>query len=70
MPRTPRLAGRPLQALARLLATPVAGPRLAEFLMRERVLSKLRAHPISDAESRPVVGFRAAPSPPPGKADD
>ncbi|HWM84667.1 MAG TPA: hypothetical protein VNO33_02490 [Kofleriaceae bacterium] len=59
--RAPRLAGRPLQALARLLATPVAGRRLADYLMREMLLDRLRRRDLSDAEVRPVVMFRAEP---------
>jgi hypothetical protein len=61
VPRTLRVAGRPLQALARLLGTPVAGRRVAEMLMRERVLDKLRLIQLPDSEARPVVVFRAAP---------
>lgn len=64
--RVPRVAGRPLLALARLLGTPVAGRRVAEFLMRERVLERLRRISVSDAESRPVVVFRADPRRPDG----
>ena len=62
--RAPRLAGRPLAALARLLATPVAGRRLAEYLMHEMLLDRLRQHEVSDSEVRPVVQFRAGPRPP------
>ncbi len=59
--KTPRLAGRSLQALARLLAAPVAGRRLADSLMRAIVLDRLRRRDLSDAEARPVVVFRPAP---------
>jgi hypothetical protein len=59
--KTPRLSGRRLVAAARLLAAPVAGRRLAEYLMREVVLRRLRGHDLGDAESRPVVVFRPAP---------
>lgn len=61
VPRTLRVAGRPLQALARLLGTPVAGRRVAEILMRERVTGKLRHIQLPDSEARPVVVFRPAP---------
>jgi hypothetical protein len=61
VPRKLRVAGRPLQALARLLGTPVAGRRVAELLMRERVLDKLRLIQVADSEARPVVVFRPAP---------
>ena len=61
VPRTVRVAGRPLQALARLLSTPVAGRRVAELLMRERVTYKLRHIRLPDSEARPVVVFRPAP---------
>jgi hypothetical protein len=57
----PRVAGRALQTLARLLAAPVAGRRLADYLMREILLDRLRRRDLSDAEVRPVVTFRAAP---------
>lgn len=59
--KTPRLAGRSLQAMARLLAAPVAGRRLADSLMRAIVLDRLRRRDLSDAEARPVVVFRPAP---------
>jgi hypothetical protein len=61
----PRLAGRPLQALARLLAAPVAGRRMADFMMRQILLDRLRHRDLSDAEARPVVMFRAEPLRPP-----
>jgi hypothetical protein len=61
----PRLAGRPLLALARLLAAPVAGRRMADYLMREILLDRLRSRDLSDAEARPVVMFRAEPRRPP-----
>jgi hypothetical protein len=64
--KPPRLAGRPLVALARLLATPVAGRRLADLLMREILLDRLRRRDLSDAEARPVVVFRPDPRPPVG----
>jgi hypothetical protein len=60
-----RVAGRPLRALARLLATPVVGRRIAERLMRDALLDDLRRHSPSDAEVRPVVQFRAEPRRPP-----
>jgi hypothetical protein len=59
--RGPRLAGRPLQALARLLAAPVAGRRMADYMMRQIPLDRLRHRDLSDAVARPVVMFRAAP---------
>jgi hypothetical protein len=59
--RSPRLAGRALQTLARVLATPVAGRRVADYLMREILLDPLRRRDLSDAEVRPVVMFRAEP---------
>ena len=61
----PRLAGRPLQALARLLAAPVAGRRMADYMMREILLDRLRRRDLSDAEARPVIMFRAEPRRPP-----
>lgn len=62
------MAGRSLQAFARLLAAPVAGRRLADYLMREVLLDRLRRHDLSDAEARPVVVFRPEPRrPDPGK---
>ncbi len=64
--KPPRLAGRPLLALARLLSAPVAGRRLADYLMREILLDRLRHRDLSDAEVRPVVMFRAEPRRPPG----
>lgn len=67
--RNLRLAGRPLLALARLLATPVAGRRLAEYLMGEIVLDRLRRRDLSDAEVRPVVMFRADPRRPGDRRD-
>ena len=63
--RGPRLAGRPLQALARLLAAPVAGRRMADYMMRQILLDRLRHRDLSDAEARPVVMFRAEPRRPP-----
>ncbi|HTE52514.1 MAG TPA: hypothetical protein VK698_16795 [Kofleriaceae bacterium] len=66
--KSPRLAGRPLQALARLLATPVAGRRLADYLMRQILLDRLRRRDLSDAEARPVVVFRPEPRRP-GRGD-
>jgi hypothetical protein len=51
-------------ALARLLASPVAGRRLADYLMREILLDRLRRHDLGDAEVRPVVSFRVQPRPP------
>jgi hypothetical protein len=68
--KTPRLAGRSLQALARLLAAPVAGRRLADSLMRAIVLDRLRRRDLSDAEARPVVVFRPAPRRPDVVPDD
>ena len=68
--KTPRLAGRSLQALARLLAAPVAGRRLADSLMRAIVLDRLRRRDLSDAEARPVVVFRPAPRRPDVVSDD
>lgn len=68
--KTPRLAGRSLQALARLLAAPVAGRRLADSLMRAIVLDRLRRRDLSDAEARPVVVFRPAPRRPDVVTDD
>ena len=68
--KSPRLAGRPLLALARLLSTPVAGRRLADYLMREIVLDRLRSRDLSDAEARPVVVFRAEPRRPGGGRED
>lgn len=59
--KTPRLSGRRLIAAARLLAAPVAGRRLAEYLMREVVLDRLRGLELGDAEARPVVVFRPDP---------
>jgi hypothetical protein len=64
--KSPRLAGRPLLALARLLSTPVAGRRLAESLMRKIVLDRLRARDLTCAEARPVIAFRPDPRRPPG----
>jgi hypothetical protein len=68
--KTPRLAGRSLQALARLLAAPVAGRRVADSLMRAIVLDRLRRRDLSDAEARPVVVFRPAPRRPDVVTDD
>jgi len=62
-----RLSGRALSALARLLATPV-GPRIAEKLMRQRLLDRLRRHSLPDSVARPVIVFRAGPRPPGGDA--
>jgi hypothetical protein len=67
--KSPRMAGRPLVALARLLSTPVAGRRLADLLMRELLLDRLRSRDLSDAEARPVVVFRAEPRRPGGRED-
>jgi hypothetical protein len=61
---TPRLAGKRLLALARLLEAPVAGRRLAELVMRDRLLGELDRRDVPDAEMRPVIGFRPAPRPP------
>ena len=55
------MAGLRLRTLARLLATPVAGRRLADRLMREIVLDRLRSRDLRDAEIRPVVMFRPEP---------
>jgi hypothetical protein len=63
--RSPRLAGRPLLALARLLSAPVAGRRLADYLMREILLDRLRKRDLSDADARPVIVFRPEPRRPP-----
>jgi hypothetical protein len=58
---TPRLAGARLRTLARLLETPLAGRRLAEMIMRQRLLGELDRIDVPDAEMRPVIGFRPAP---------
>lgn len=63
------MSGAALSALARLLATPVAGPRVAEKLMREMLLERLRAHRVPDAVARPVIIFRAGPKGPGSAAD-
>jgi hypothetical protein len=64
-----RVSGAALSALARLLATPVAGPRIAERLMREMLLDRLRRHQVPDAVARPVIVFRAGPKPPTADGD-
>jgi hypothetical protein len=58
---TPRLAGKRLVALARVLDPPLAGPRLAQLILRERLLGALDRIDVPDAEMRPVIGFRPAP---------
>ena len=63
-----RVAGTALSALARLLATPVAGPRISERLMRQMLLDRLRRHVLPDAVARPVIVFRAGPKGPEGDA--
>jgi hypothetical protein len=65
MPRLKlRVAGSALSALARLLATPVAGPRISERLMRQMLLDRLRRHSLPDSVARPVIVFRAGPKGP------
>ena len=59
-----RISGSALQALARLLDTPVAGRQLAERLMRQMLLDRLRRYSLPDSEARPVVVFRAGPKAP------
>lgn len=61
-----RVAGSALSALARLLATPVAGPRISEKLMRQMLLDRLRRHSLPDSVARPVIVFRAGPRGPDG----
>jgi hypothetical protein len=63
-----RVAGTALSALARLLATPVAGPRISEKLMRQMLLDRLRSHSLPDSVARPVIVFRAGPKGPDGGA--
>ncbi len=63
-PTAPRLAGRRLLAVARALRTPLAGDAIARTVIRQMGLTRLRAEEISDAETRPVIAFRAAPRPP------
>lgn len=58
------MSGSALSALARLLATPVAGRRIAEKLMRQMLLDRLRRHSLPDSIARPVITFRAGPKPP------
>jgi hypothetical protein len=59
-----RLSGSALSALAKLLATPVAGRRISEKLMRQMLLDRLRRHSLPDSIARPVIVFRAGPKPP------
>jgi len=64
-----RVAGPALSALARLLATPVAGRRIAEQIMRQKLLDRLRRHSLPDSVARPVIVFRAGPKGPAGHGD-
>ena len=59
-----RVSGSALSALAKLLATPVAGRRSSETLMRQKLLDRLRRHSLPDSIARPVIVFRAGPKPP------
>lgn len=63
-----RVSGTALAALARLLATPVAGRRVSERLMRQMLLDRLRRHSLPDSVARPVIVFRAGPKGPAGDA--
>jgi hypothetical protein len=65
-PSTPRLAGRRLKAIARALSSPVGGATIARLVIHQMGLDQLRGIELSDAEVRPVVGFRAGP-PAPGR---
>lgn len=60
-PPAPRLAGRRLLALARLLRTPVAGSRIAELAIRELLITPLRRRVADDPELRAVIPYRAMP---------
>lgn len=64
-----RVSGTALSALARLLATPVAGPRISEKLMRQMLLDRLRRHSLPDSVARPVIVFRAGPKGPDPRDD-
>ena len=57
----PRLAGKRLTSLIRLLEAPLAGRRLANLVMRERILRELDRQDVPDTARRPVISFRPAP---------
>jgi hypothetical protein len=63
-PIAPRLAGRPLQAVAVALRAPLAGRAIAAVVNHQMGLGWLRATDVPDRDTRPVIAFRAAPRPP------